>query len=1350
MSGSLQVRGDLGKWAANTANNSLAVNQSLLSFSVFAQFISFAGTGNTPFFATTNNNGFSIQGDGFGHLATFLGGVNTFANYGIPTAFGLTYHIAGTLNATGTTRIYVNGLVVATAANVGNTNNVACGIVVGWPSAVSANFLISDAAIWSGTELSAADIINLRNRSVTPVTASTPATSWWTLGGTAATNPVASAAGLLDQIGANHFTTLPGAGGVSTNAVYSATSLSYVSPVTVTAAYVARGGMFVFSLGTNPVSGTVLPVCPTTVNGDPTIKVNGVTAQLQGPFWSSVTNIDPWVAYQIVGGVLSTDVVTWSTPDAWVLTPIGGATTDSGTAANYLGAYEPGLYGYLPMDPSLVTKTLRNGWNGPAIVTSECSTIKNVVHRISNGITGGGSAWNNLTSFDPTTGYPTGISGSFAGVSTGPFWVTNDNNGINPLSGFPLPEGTWTIVGDETAPATPMIVGMNCSSAMDISGPTITPGVLTGGVEVGRRFDFNLTYHAHPPTSLNVSLSLSIQRPVPHAAGLNTLHNIKAFEAGNTPTANPENVLNDNFVRMLTASPGICVPIMRFMEALTGSDGAGNQVYGSDYPPNNLFGYSGTQYAPWTGAGNWPTNNPTLADNRQIPIYAIRKYDTTAGHSPFVYADQHYARTVASNITNYPWMWDLNALGLGYDWGFPNDATALRTPNVIVEYVVADNAGNPIAHNLKTGQLIQPPTFPTAVNVTNANAPGGGPYVAQGLSAYNAVIVTGASTFVIIVSSNLPQPWPLSLGFVTGGPYLQQTGGVNPIATYTSTQGNAPRIEDIGCVATALNKCALWIAVPHCINDDGVTTLATRLFNSTPRGTPIYVEFSNEIFIGNWQYWWMNQIAAIENLGATVTANFGSAIMQRTAEVHAIFTTVWGADSGSIVRVFQPFINTPGPTNDAMKYAHANSIPIDAIATAIYMDMDTSPTFAMAAAAICVGETISISGTPTKVSIANTANSGGAASVLRLAVANTALPMAAYQDLCRHHIRYNKNYNGPNGFLPVFIQALKNSGYGQGGGSSGYVHAFPKIVGYECAWSAAIPPGPSTQLAVVRAGLSHDFMYHPSMYDTSTAFLEHMQQPGPAGTLGFDTICIESLTGTRNSGPGNATTADGSSSDGHFVELWGSCNWQGQQIGVAPFTGQQYWSSDLGGDAGVHDFENHSINGRAYLDWITSQAGGLPTSSATMGITERHDAGSIRGLTPVTSTMGVVGRNDSIVALSGAAVAASITKVSPSRIPINTLGSAIVDDQSITLLLAGAGTNWTNGSTVTITNSVTGATTVVKGTWTRLTATSATLVVSTGLGAGTWHVTIDGVVSRSLVVGAKHKGWYGQFRMRHR
>src|SRR5262249_15417980 len=81
----------------------------------------------------------------------------------------------------------------------------------------------------------------------------------------------------------------------------------------------------------------------------------------------------------------------------------------------------------------------------------------------------------------------------------------------------------------------------------------------------------------------------------------------------------------------------------------------------------------------------------------------------------------------------------------------------------------------------------------------------------------------------------------------------------------------------------------------------------------------------------------------------------------------------------------------------------------------------------------------------------------------------------------------------------------------------------------------------------------------------------------------------------------------------------------------------------------------------------------------------------------------------------------------PATIPQNHSGN-------ITLTLAGTGTSWTSGSTVTINNSVTGTTTVTKHTWTQTSSTSATLTVSTAAGVGSYTITIDGVTSPSLNV----------------
>ena len=97
--------------------------------------------------------------------------------------------------------------------------------------------------------------------------------------------------------------------------------------------------------------------------------------------------------------------------------------------------------------------------------------------------------------------------------------------------------------------------------------------------------------------------------------------------------------------------------------------------------------------------------------------------------------------------------------------------------------------------------------------------------------------------------------------------------------------------------------------------------------------------------------------------------------------------------------------------------------------------------------------------------------------------------------------------------------------------------------------------------------------------------------------------------------------------------------------------------------------------------------------------------------------------------VAGPLTVASSFSVSPSYIPANHSGP-------ITLTLAGTSTTWTSGSTVSITNNVTGTTTVTKGTWTESTGTSATLTVTTGAGTGTFTITIDGVTSPSLTVDA--------------
>lgn len=134
------------------------------------------------------------------------------------------------------------------------------------------------------------------------------------------------------------------------------------------------------------------------------------------------------------------------------------------------------------------------------------------------------------------------------------------------------------------------------------------------------------------------------------------------------------------------------------------------------------------------------------------------------------------------------------------------------------------------------------------------------------------------------------------------------------------------------------------------------------------------------------------------------------------------------------------------------------------------------------------------------------------------------------------------------------------------------------------------------------------------------------------------------------------------------------------------------------------------------------------TTSATLQVTSGVGSG--------TFTVTVDGVTSTTLTVPPASI-----RVSPSRVPAN-------ETSPFTLMLIGSGTNWISGSAISIQNSITGTTTVTKGTWIVASADLATLSVTTGAGSGTWTITIDGVVSPILAVGNKKHGYFGgMFRL---
>src|SRR5262249_13205559 len=118
----------------------------------------------------------------------------------------------------------------------------------------------------------------------------------------------------------------------------------------------------------------------------------------------------------------------------------------------------------------------------------------------------------------------------------------------------------------------------------------------------------------------------------------------------------------------------------------------------------------------------------------------VRKYDLTA--SPYVYGTAPHKRFAASATPGLAYQVKLADLGLGYDWIKPPKVGTTR--NIVVEFVSGDANGNPINHNLQSGQMVRL----SAMTFKVANSAGAGTATANGLY---CIWVTGPTTFIAAV-----------------------------------------------------------------------------------------------------------------------------------------------------------------------------------------------------------------------------------------------------------------------------------------------------------------------------------------------------------------------------------------------------------------------------------------------------------------------------------------------------------------------------------------------------------------------------------------------------------------------
>jgi hypothetical protein len=424
--------------------------------------------------------------------------------------------------------------------------------------------------------------------------------------------------------------------------------------------------------------------------------------------------------------------------------------------------------------------------------------------------------------------------------------------------------------------------------------------------------------------------------------------------------------------------------------------------------------------------------------------------------------------------------------------------------------------------------------------------------------------VTGPNTFIAQYFGNGLANNRIDLGLADGFQVL------NKQALLSDPNGSA--LEQTAGVAQGEGNPGIWLCLPHAMDDSAVTSYANRVRSATPVGTLIYIQISNEAFIPSMTAAAWGLASGIEGgtSGTNNTNPYGDTagtIVRRLDRMCNIFEGVWGADAGSIRRIFQPWTVNTTNTRDGLTYAHNNSIRIDRIAIATYTQMDLSSEFVMMAARI-------VADMPQ--SIAHPSQGGDGIRVT----------MGQYQDAVRFFYKYGKNWTAPLSLTQQHINARNATRYGDGHGN-GFIYPMPKMIGYEGVQNDMIPAGVSHVTKAVRNGLSHDFSYHPSYYYTVQAIMQWLQEPGPRGTEGFTTQAWNNLCGARtfssNASWNVYICPDGP--DNQASALWGQYTWMGQRRGYG--NSNKYWADtpSFGGDRTTHDYENEAIAPQAIADW---------------------------------------------------------------------------------------------------------------------------------------------------------------------
>lgn len=633
----------------------------------------------------------------------------------------------------------------------------------------------------------------------------------------------------------------------------------------------------------------------TAITGAPVVLKNSIPVTLPTPTWAGAATGNygshvGLIAYKLPSTALNTDVFTYSASSGWCTANAQAApVATNASIANYVGtAVEPAF--------AIPAKTMQLGYN----VNWPSGASFNNYHVQFNLIHCWPGSLNNVVTFD-SLGHPLTVSGTISPT----LFATVEPNGVD-TKAFPVPTGMCTLRADESNPGSPFTVKLSVAGSLKI--PTIIPGVLVGGVEVGKQFVWNVVRPAI--TTWNLNLQLQFTPPavgtVPYTLSNEVFYRPTDNIADYTQTYQPCQTIIDWLT--VGGSGSYC---NRHADCILGFDGISCIVNAADSSPANMFAWGGR--------------------STKIAITSVEPYSVAT--SPNIYFQDSFGiASPAPPGSPGPYMVspaNANFLTaqLGAGWAMYRVVTAAP-------------------HGLSA---MQNPTAPTTLGAIQLTS-GSGNYTSGNLNANTQIqLPTDANGFVTFAFVGA------SGGSTTGNAASVQAASGNYAMTIPGS--NVIPLEAALALDVATGSHS-WINIPLPAKITQSTDWATRALAIRPPGGKIFLELCNEVWSGSAQ-----GVNAAKVMAAVLgLPSWQQFYVGRANEHHNEWFRVFdAAGRGSeIVRVISGQYANVGITTSLVNAMNALQVPVDVFAVGAYIDIDTSPSMQAAAASWQVGDLLDL------------------------------------------------------------------------------------------------------------------------------------------------------------------------------------------------------------------------------------------------------------------------------------------------------------------------------------------------------------------------------------------------------